>query len=171
MPTNPNKIEPTEQPKAGKGGIAALVGVGVAAILVPFVGQWEGKRNDPYRDIVGIWTVCYGDTKNVVPGQRQTDAQCNARLDEQLVNHAKPVIACVPQLKDRPYQLAASISLAYNIGTGGFCKSSAAREFRAGHWVAGCTNFLKWNKAGGKVVPGLARRREAERKICMTGLV
>lgn len=162
-----------EQPK-GKGkfvALTALMGAGAVAILVPTVQQWEGREHVPYKDIVGIWTVCDGDTKNVTPGKVQTDAQCDERLERQLIAHAKPVMECVPGLtRNRPNQLAAATSLAYNIGTGAFCRSTVARRFNAGQWRAGCDAFLMWDKAGGRKIRGLTRRREAERKICLRGL-
>jgi lysozyme len=125
-----------------------------------------------YADIVGVWTICDGDTKGVRPGMVETEAGCTARLERQLVAHAKPVLACVPGLgaPTRTNQLVASVSLAYNIGTTGFCRSTAAREFNAGRWRAGCDAFLRWNKAGGKVVRGLTLRRQRERALCLKGL-
>lgn len=170
----PRDSAPQQEPQGkqfGTGSLVALVGSACCALLVPAVQQWEGKRNDPYQDIVGIWTVCWGDTANVRPGQRQTDIQCEQRLERQLIAHATPVLECVPQLAGRPHQLSASVSLAYNIGTKGFCGSTAAKHFRVGQWRAGCDAFLRWNKAGGKVVKGLQRRREAERATCLRGLV
>jgi lysozyme len=65
------------------------------------------------------------------PRPSQTVEQCDARLEQQLIAHAKPVMQCVPGLKDRPNQLAASVSLAYNIGTAAFCRSTVARRFNA----------------------------------------
>lgn len=147
--------------------LAALIGAACCAVAVPTVQGWEGRELVPYQDIVGIWTVCDGDTKGVDPRAVQTHAQCDARLERQLIAHAKPVLACVPQIADRPNVLAASISLAYNIGPKAFCSSSAARYFRAGYYGEGCDRFLLWNKAGGRVVRGLARRRAAEREICL----
>lgn len=171
MPQRNNQIEPMEQPKGGgKGKAIAIIGAGALALAAPFVTKWEGKRNDPYRDIVGVWTVCYGDTRDVKPGQRQTDAQCQDRLYHQIADHAAPVVACVPQLKGRDYQLAASVSLAYNIGTTGFCRSTAAKRFRAGDWKGGCSAFYSWRFAGGKEIRGLANRRKQEIALCMTGL-
>jgi lysozyme len=140
------------------------------AILVPTVQQWEGREHVPYRDLVNVWTVCDGDTKGVVPGRRETDAQCDARLERQLIAHAKPVLECVPSLTRRPNQLAASVSLAYNIGPSAFCRSTVARRFNAGRWRDGCDAFLMWNKAGGRVIRGLTNRRQAEREICLRGL-
>jgi len=125
-----------------------------------------------YADIVGVWTICDGDTKGVRPGMRETEAGCTARLERQLVAHAKPVIACVPGLagQGRENQLVASVSLAYNIGTSAFCRSTAARRFNAGNWRGGCDAFLLWDKAGGQRIRGLALRRQRERAICLRGL-
>ena len=163
-----NAPPPTPQ-SGGRGflGLIALIGAGAAAILVPTVQQWEGREHVPYQDIVKVWTVCDGDTSNVVPGQVQTDAQCDARLERQLIAHAKPVLACVPQLKDKPNALAASVSLAYNIGTTGFCRSTAAARFRAGNVRGGCDAFLAWRYAGGREIRGLLNRRKSERLICL----
>jgi lysozyme len=172
MPRN-NPIQPMEpQESSAKAKAIAVIGAGALALAAPFIAQWEGKRNDPYKDIVGVWTVCYGDTRGVTPGKRQTDAECADRLYRQIADHAAPVVACVPQLgaKDREAQLAASVSLAYNIGTGAFCKSTAARRFRAGDWRGGCDAFRLWNKAGSRVVQGLVNRRREERALCLTGL-
>ena len=121
---------------------------------------------------MGVWTICDGDTKGVRPGMVETEAGCTARLERQLVAHATPVLACVPALgrPQRQNQLVASVSLAYNIGTAGFCRSTAARRFNAGDWRGGCDAFLMWNKAGGREVRGLTLRRQRERALCLKGL-
>jgi lysozyme len=100
----------------------------------------------------------------------ETEAGCQIRLERQLVAHAKPVLACVPGLRELPNQLVASVSFAYNVGTSAFCRSTAARMFNAGRWRSGCDQFLRWNKAGGKPVRGLTLRRERERALCLKGL-
>lgn len=163
------------QPRAGYAGLAAVVGGATVAILVPTVQRWEGVEHVPYRDVAGIWTICYGDTRNVTPGRRETQEQCERRLERQLIAHAKPVMECVPKLsKGRPNQLAAATSLAYNIGVNAFCRSTVARRFNAGDWRGGCDAFLMWNKArvNGKLQPvrGLTNRRLAEREICVRDL-
>lgn len=158
------------QESASKKKAIGVMGAGALLLATPFIAQWEGKRNDPYLDIVKVPTVCYGDTRNVTMGKRVSDAECTDRLYAQIADHAKPIIACVPQLKGRDYQLAASVSLAYNIGTGGFCKSTAAKRFRAGDYKGGCQAFISWRFAGGKEVRGLVNRRKKEIALCMTGL-
>lgn len=63
----------------------------------------------------------------------------------------------------------ADLSLAYNVGVGAFCKSSIAAYQNAGHNKDSCDRFLLYNRAGGKVVAGLTKRRQAERKLCLEG--
>jgi lysozyme len=148
--------------RAGSGIVAAL------ALAVPLVGNFEGERLDPYRDIVGKWTVCRGETN--VAMRHYTKAECEAMLYKSIASRAAPVVDCVPQLAARPYQLAASLSLAYNIGTQAFCRSSAAADFRAGRDYQACAAFELYDRAGGEVVAGLVRRRQAERQLCERGL-
>ena len=152
----------------GRAKLIALVGGAAASMLVSSVATWEGKRNDPYRDIVGVQTVCYGDTK--VPMRRYSDAECADMLQARLVDYAGPVLKRNPELAGHAPQLAAASSLAYNIGTASYAKSSAARLFSAGRWREACDAFLAWRMAGGKVVNGLVRRRQAERALCLKDL-
>lgn len=146
------------------GGISALA----LAMSVPFIGGWEGKRNDPYRDIAGIPTVCYGETR--VPMKRYSDAECLDMLNVAVKGFSDELVKCTPVLKGHPYQLAAATSLAYNIGTNAYCKSTVARRFNAGDFKGGCEAFKMWNKAGGKVSQGLVNRRNSEYELCMTFL-
>ena len=173
MPIEPNRqprIEPLvdNPPQVGKGKLIAIVGAAAAALLVPLVGQFEGKRNDPYKDIVGVITVCYGETR--VQMRRYSDAECSQMLSDGLADFAKPVLARNPELAGRPNQLAAAVSLSYNIGPANYAKSTVARRFSAHDWRGGCDAFLAWDMAGGRHVAGLTRRRQAERSICLTGL-
>lgn len=124
-----------------------------------------------YLDIVQVPTICDGITKGVKLGQRRTPAECAVLLEDALVAHAEEVIACVPQLYGRDWQAPAAVSLAYNVGGPRFCGSSAAKLFRARRWREGCEALLLWNRAGGRVVRGLALRRERERQTCLTGLM
>lgn len=160
-------------PMSRKKTLIGLVGVVTAAIVTPFVSGWEsgGKTHlVAYRDIVGIPTICDGETEGVTMGMVETVEGCKARNEAALIRHAEPVLACTPTLRGHPNQLAAAISLAYNIGTGAWCRSTVDRRFDAGQWRAACDAFLMWNKAGGKVVNGLDRRRRAERDLCLKEL-
>jgi len=171
-PSQEQPQKAAQSPNLKKAALIALVGTTAAAVLLHFIPEQEGTRYRAYRDVVGIWTVCTGDTHNVTPGVTETPVQCEDRLISQLIIHAKPIIDCTPQLAEpgHDYQLAASVSLAYNIGPTGFCKSSIASAFRARLWRTGCGRFRLYNKAGGRVFKGLVDRREREVALCLKGL-
>lgn len=152
----------------GKKRLVGTVGATAAAGLIALVGTWEGKRNDPYRDLVGVWTVCYGETR--VAMRSYSNAECEDMLADGLADFAEPVLQRNPELQSRPNQLIAATSLAYNIGASAYARSTAAKRFSAGDWKGGCEALKRWNKAGGRVVKGLVNRREAEYQICMTDL-
>lgn len=186
-------------PRAGVGGRLRDLGIGgaAAALLFVFIPSQESSRkveatvkpdgeiavkhvSGPehrvaYRDVAGILTICDGDTHNVRPGMVETREGCLRRLEAQIVAHTQPLLRCVPALRNpqREWQLAAFASLSYNIGTGGACRSTAARLFAAGDVAGACTAFLRHNKARVSGVlrelRGLTLRRERERQICMTG--
>lgn len=157
----------------GKKTLAGVVGAGAAAILLVIVPNFEGTIFKGYRDPIGIATKCMGDTKDVVVGKDYTKGECQESLETGLISHAEPVLKCTPALKGRTYQLAAAVSWAYNIGTGAYCSSTTARRFNAGDFRGGCramnesdSGHPQWVYAGGKVLPGLVKRRAAERALC-----
>lgn len=124
----------------------------------------------PYLDIVGVPTACDGITRGVKMGQVYTEARCNELLEQELIAHAEPIVACVPKLYGRTNQAIAAVSLSYNIGSAGVCRSSIARLWNAGKWRAGCDRFVLFNKAGGRAIAGLTKRRARERAVCIKGL-
>lgn len=152
-----------------RAGAAAGALAAAALIATPLIEQWEGTRTVPYRDIVGIWTVCTGETR--VAMRRYTRTECRDLLRRAIVSdYGAGVLAAVPALEGRPRPLAASISLAYNIGVSAFARSTAARRFNRGDWRGGCDAFLLWTRAGGRTVPGLVNRRRDERRLCLEGV-
>lgn len=141
---------------------------GAMAIAVVFVAGFEGIRQNAYRDPIGVVTVCAGETQGVKMGDRYTLEECRAMLARRLGEYYDGVRGCVTAPMSDP-QAAAFTSLAYNIGVGAFCKSSVVRNFNAGNVRDACNSMLKFNRAGGIVFPGLTRRREQERKLCLEG--
>ena len=126
----------------------------------------EGYREEGYQDIVGVWTIGFGTTKGVQPGQKLDPVKAlqRALTDSQKFEGALKECVHVP-LHQHEYD--AFISLAYNIGAGAFCRSTLVRKLNAGDYEGACAEILRWNKAGGKVVRGLVVRREAEHKKCL----
>ena len=146
-------------------------GAAVGALAVAVVGGFEGLRLTAYRDVVGVPTICFGETRGIRMGMKLTKAECDAMLLKGLDEFADGVEKCVPSAKTMPEKrYVAHVSLAYNIGVGGYCKSSIARLQNAGHERAACDFFLRYNRAGGIVFPGLTKRRQAERAMCRDGL-
>ena len=139
---------------------------GWLALAIAVVGAYEGYSATAYPDIVGVPTICYGETKNVKLGQKATKEECDAKLSARLVEFNKGVESCVTwDMRDN--ERVAFVSLSYNIGVDAFCKSTVVRRFNAGDKVGACDAILMWNKAGGKVVQGLVNRREKEREMCL----
>jgi lysozyme len=151
--------------KAGLGLTAA------GALAVAFVGGWEGMRLKAYRDIVGVPTVCFGETRGVKMGDQYTAEQCRAMLGDGLAEFEAGIRRCLvapDKIPDKPY--VAFVSLSYNIGQKAFCGSTVARRANSGDLRGACEAITAWNKAGGRVVQGLVNRRAAERKMCLEGL-
>lgn len=156
-----------------KGVIAAGMAIAVSAAGVMFIGDWEGKRNEPYRDIAGVWTVCYGSTgAHVLRDGVRSDAECVSLLDEDLDRFEAAVNRCTPAPKSQP-QFDALVSLSFNIGETAYCNSTLARKFNAGDEYGAADQFLVWNKArvNGVLVTvrGLTNRRQAERTLFLSG--
>lgn len=168
QPMDRPRDTPAETERKAKVATGSAVAAAIAASLA-LIMPWEGKRNDPYLDIVKVRTVCYGETR--VEMRTYSDAECKAMLSRAVERDFAPeVFRCVPALRMRPNQAAAAISLSYNIGTAGFCRSTAARLMNRGEWAAGCQAIGRFNRAGGKVVQGLVNRRRGEVAICLRGL-
>lgn len=151
-------------------GLVAAVALSASVLVKP----WEGLETTAYKDVVGVWTVCYGETLGVRPGDKYTKAECEQKLAARLmVDYAAPLSKCAgPNFTTANVKVqAALISWTYNVGVGAACKSTLVRELKAGNMLAACRQLLSWNKAGGKVVKGLTNRRQAELKVCLEGVM
>jgi lysozyme len=152
--------------------IAGSVGAILSAAAM-FISPWEGYFGHTYKDIVGVDTVCYGETDKpaVEEGKRRefTKEECRQMLAKSLVKYDTGMKACLKKpITDNMH--VAFLSATYNIGIAGFCKSSMARLVNDGKPRQACDALLAWNKAGGKVVKGLDNRRKAERSLCLQGI-
>lgn len=129
------------------------------------IKHYEGCRLEAYQDIVGIWTIGYGDTENVQPGLVITQAEAEERLRNRLARDFEPSVRQRLTRLATQYQFDAMVSLAYNIGAIAFANSTLVRLFNAGDIQLAADQFPRWDKAGGKSVKGLRRRRAAERAL------
>lgn len=141
----------------------------VGAVCCALIGGFEGVRQTAYPDPAtrgAPWTICFGETAGVKPGDHRTMEQCKAGLVATADVHAGEMERCITQPMSDPVYVAFT-SLAYNIGSRNFCRSSVARLYNEGKTRDACDRILRFNTAGGVVFPGLTRRRKAEREMCL----
>ncbi|EFI58759.1 MULTISPECIES: lysozyme [Comamonas] len=152
-----------------KAKFIAIVGAGAAAMAVPLVQHYEGTVFSTYRDPVGIITACTGHTgPELKMGQTYTREQCEDMLYKDLAKHADALNCVRAPLTDG--QRAAFLSFAFNVGDDAFCRSTLVRKANAGDINGACAELSRWTYASGKQLPGLVRRRAAERQLCEVGL-
>ncbi|WP_337267525.1 lysozyme [Oryzifoliimicrobium ureilyticus] len=149
-------------------GAAVLTVVGT--LTVQTVGGFEGLRLYAYQDVIGVWTACYGETKGIKPGMKFSKTDCNNMLVDSLIEHEQGMRTCLKNPDGLPTKVyVADLSLTYNIGVGGFCRSTIARKQNAGQIRESCNFFPLFNRGGGRVIAGLIKRRAAEQKLCNEG--
>lgn len=144
---------------------------------VELIKEFEGFSAKPYRDAVGIPTIGYGTTY-YLDGRKV--AMTDPPLSKQGAHELKIAITnrdFVPKVRDllttstvpiTQGMFDALVSLSYNIGVGAFARSSVLKHLENGEKSAAADAILKWNKAGGKELAGLTRRRQAERELFLT---
>jgi lysozyme len=147
-----------------------------ASPLAKEMRKTASLRAKDYQKLPGDpWTVGWGSTgadpfnggKPIGPGTTWTQEQCDKRNVEHLEEFCAQV---VPLLKVdvNDNQFAALVSFAYNVGVNALKKSTLLIHTNAKKWDSAAEEFLKWNKAGGQVMAGLTKRREAEKRLFLT---
>ena len=122
---------------------------------------FEGCELVAYQDSVGVWTIGYGHTKGVEPGMTITQEEAEQMLESELAEYEGYVekYVTVPLTQN---QFDALVVWVYNLGPTNFRKSTLLKELNSGDYTAASKEIKRWNKAGGKVLNGLVKRREAE---------
>lgn len=135
---------------------------------VDLVVSFEGFSSTPYKCAAGVWTIGYGTTR-YPSGRRVTahDAPCTREQAEEWLLHEllrceRVVIRQCHPVHLNPYQRAALASFVYNLGSGAFRASTLRRRILSGEFEDVPYQFSRWNKAAGRVLRGLVRRRQAE---------
>ncbi|SUC35832.1 Phage-related lysozyme (muraminidase) [Providencia rustigianii] len=150
----PNKIK-----KAAAGGLIALT--------VSMIAYFEGMETKPYKDVVGVSTVCFGHTgSDIIPTKTYTEAECKALLEKDLAIVAKAVNPLI-KVNIPDYTRAALYSFTYNVGTGAFSRSTLLKKLNAGDHIGACNELKRWIYAGGVKWKGLMTRREVEEAVCL----
>ena len=145
---------------------SAIAALAVSAATLVSIAVNEGYQSNAYKDAVGIPTIGFGETKNVKLGQTTDPIRALVQLQKSADEHAKGLISCV-NVPLSQNEFDAYVSFSYNIGTGAFCKSTLVKKLNQKDYDGACKELLRWTRAGGKVLPGLVKRREMEYKQCL----
>lgn len=182
LATTPRIDAKTRSRLAKKGAIPAAL---LAAITGPLAHQtlerWEGNIKTVYADKLagGIPTYCAGRTDwGATVGDKLSDDQCREVNKATLIEYGFAVLGCVDWEQLSPERTVALTIFAVNVGKDGACGSRAVREINAGRITEGCNAIATgpdgrpvWSTAGGVYIQGLQNRRQAEKSLCLKGLV
>ena len=139
---------------------------------IALIKQFEGCKLTAYQDSVGVWTIGYGwtqpvDGKPIRAGMTIKQETAERLLKTGLVRYESDVSRLV-KVDLTQGQFDALVSFTYNLGARSLSTSTLLRKLNAGDYAGASDEFLRWNKAGGKVLNGLTRRREAERALFLS---
>ena len=139
---------------------------------ISLIKQFEGCKLTAYQDSVGVWTIGYGwtqpvDGKPIRAGMTIKQETAERLLKTGLVSYESDVSRLV-KVGVTQGQFDALMSFTYNLGARSLSTSTLLRKLNAGDYAGAADEFLRWNKAGGKVLNGLTRRREAERALFLS---
>jgi len=149
---------------------------------IQLIKAFEGCHNTPYRCPAGLWTIGYGhvlypDQARLKTPERLTYPlktehnrvfeydEIDELLEKDIERFEAGVLRLCPAADDHQSHFDAMVSFSFNVGLGNLQSSTLRMQYNRGEIESAADEFLKWDKAGGKVLRGLTRRREAEREF------
>lgn len=131
---------------------------------IDLIKKFEGCRLDAYKCPAGVWTIGYGHTAGITAGQKISQAQAEAYLRADLEKYEKKVEKYTHRYRWTQNEFDAMVSFAYNLGS---IDKLTVNGTRTKNVIA--EKIILYNKAGGKVLAGLTKRRQAERELFLDG--
>lgn len=168
---------PVQQPQRAKKSAVAAGLAAMAALATPLYTSWEGTKLKAYEDVVGVLTICSGDTRNVTKGMVETPEGCNRRTAKILEEYGMAVYEASPTVIEHRNIWAAFTIFSANVGKAGYANSSVRRLYDAGKYRQACRALRQWQYAGGRRIQGLVNRREGtdqligEYELCLADAV
>jgi lysozyme len=141
------------------------------ALATPLIADLEGFQEKPYKDIAGVWTVCYGETRNIDTGRVYTRQECDSMLADSVPDYYTAAMAPINPEIDVPITMRAALtSFVYNIGGGAYRKSTMLKKINTGDLYGACQELDRWVYAARMYIKGLANRRAKEKLLCVAEL-
>jgi lysozyme len=134
---------------------------------IDLIRKYEGTKLQSYLCPAGVWTIATGHTRGVGPNQTCTTEQAEAFLRDDIAPLEATLSRAYPKLSQLMFD--ALVSFSFNLGTGWMRRSGLKEALDQADYRRAADELLKWNKAGGKVLPGLIARRSAERDLFLQG--
>ena len=134
---------------------------------IDLIKHFEGCELEAYKCPAGVWTIGYGHIKGVKEGMTITEQQAEEMLKSEL-NEYEGYINILVTAELNQNQFDAMVSWVYNLGGGNLKASTLLKVLNAGDYAGVPAQMMRWNKAGGKVLEGLTRRRQAEADLFAT---
>ncbi len=131
---------------------------------IMLIKNFEGLRLTAYQCSAHVWTIGYGHTAGVKPGDTITEGQAEQFLRDDLDQFEAAVYRLVNVTLSQ-HQFDALVSFTFNLGEGNLKNSTLLKKLNAGDYSGAAEEFPRWNRADGRVVEGLTRRRLAERDM------
>ena len=125
------------------------------------VKHFEGCELKAYLCPAGVWTIGYGHTKGVQEGDEWSESHAEHMLEVEMEEYEQYINDLV-EVELNQNQFDAMVSWVYNLGVGNLQASTLLKVLNAGDYAGVPEQIMRWNKAGGKVLEGLTRRRQAE---------
>jgi lysozyme len=152
----------------------SIAGLGASAAVIGLIALHEGYSSRAYDDGAGVQTVGFGSTRledgrPVAPGDTVTPPRAVVLLAADADRTARELAMCIGDVPLAQHEWDAFVSWAYNVGSGAACRSTLVARLRQQppDYAGACRELLRWTRAGGRELPGLVRRRQAEYALCM----
>jgi len=143
---------------------AAASLIASASVLVG-IAVHEGYSSTSYKDTAGVATIGFGQADGTKAGDKTNPVRALQVLEDSLDSHAAGMVQCI-HVPISQGEYNAYLDFTYNVGVSAFCHSTLNKKLNSGDYDGACKELLKWTQAGGKVLPGLVKRRQEEYAQC-----
>ena len=167
LPTRPENQDPYEGWMVGQKESTSSTQLSISQTGISFIKKWEGCRLKAYQCSAHVWTIGWGHTAGVKPGMVIDQSKADSLFLVDIKQYEQAVTQYV-QVPLNQNQYDALVSFCYNVGIGAFQKSTLLRVLNQQNYDEAANQFLRWTRAGNKVIQGLVNRRTDEKELFLS---